>query len=87
MKDYAVASVTPEIKDPSILYLELDSRINYNTRITNQFPEDIKIKVSNGVEDYTKLSGTEKFNGKFRYSKYIGIIDGADHRSHLIPQQ
>ena len=78
LKDYAVASVTPEIKDPSILYLELDSRINYNTRITNQFPEDIKIKVSNGVEDYTKLSGTEKFNGKFRYSKYIGIIDGAD---------
>ena len=31
LKDYAVASVTPEIKDPSILYLELESRINFNS--------------------------------------------------------
>jgi hypothetical protein len=78
LKDYAVASVTPEIKDPSILYLELESRINFNTRITNQFPEDIRTKVFTGVEQYTKASSTEKFNGKFRYSKYIGVIDSAD---------
>ena len=25
-----------------------------------------------------KTSGTEKFNGKFRYSKFIGVIDGSD---------
>ena len=78
LKDYAVASVTPEIKDASILYLELDSRVSFNTRITNQFPTDIKTKVTNSVEEYTKLSDTEKFNGKFRYSKYIGVIDNAD---------
>jgi hypothetical protein len=78
LKDYAVASVTPEIKDPSILYLELDSRVSFNTRITNQFPTDIKSKVTNSVEEYTKLSDTEKFNGKFRYSKYVGVIDNAD---------
>ena len=78
LKDYAVASVTPEIKDPSILYLELDSKVNFSTRVTNQFPDDIKFKVTNGVEQYTKLSGTEKFNGKFRYSKYVGVIDNAD---------
>jgi hypothetical protein len=78
LKDYAVASVTPEIKDPSILYLELDSRVSFNTRITNQFPTDVKTKVTNSVEEYTKLSDTEKFNGKFRYSKYVGVIDNAD---------
>lgn len=78
LKDYAVASVTPEIKDPSILYLELDSRVSFNTRITNQFPTDIKTKVTNSVEEYTKLSDTEKFNGKFRYSKYVGVIDNSD---------
>ena len=78
MKDYAVASVTPEIKDPSILYLELDSRVQFNTRVTNQYPEDIRTKVYSGVEQYTKASSTEKFNGKFRYSKYIGVIDSSD---------
>jgi hypothetical protein len=78
LKDYAVASVTPEIKDPSILYLELDSRVQFNTRITNQYPEDIRTKVYSGVEQYTKASSTEKFNGKFRYSKYIGVIDSSD---------
>ena len=30
------------------------------------------------VDEYTKLSGTEKFNGKFRYSKYVGVIDETD---------
>ena len=78
LKEYSVASVTPEIIDPSILYLELNSRINFSTRVTNQFPVDIQLKVTNAVEEYTKQSGTEKFNGKFRYSKYVGVIDNAD---------
>lgn len=78
LKDYSVASVTPEIIDPSIVYLELNSRINYNTRITNQFPEDIKAKVITTVTDYAALSGTEKFNGKYRHSKYVGVVDETD---------
>ena len=28
--------------------------------------------------EYLKTSGTEKFNGKFRYSKFVSVIDGAD---------
>ena len=78
LKDYSVASVTPDITDASVVYLELNSKINYNTRITNQFAEDIKAKVIKAVDNYSKLSGTEKFNGKFRYSKYIGVIDESD---------
>ena len=30
------------------------------------------------ITEYLKTSGTEKFNGKFRYSKFISVIDGAD---------
>ena len=78
LKDYSVASVTPEINDASVVYIELTSNVNYNTRITNQFAADIKAKVISAVEDYSKLSGTEKFNGKFRYSKYVGVIDESD---------
>ncbi len=78
LKDYSVASVSPEIIDPSVVFIELTSHIYYNTKITNQYPEEIRKKVISSVEDYTKQSDTEKFNGKFRYSKYVGLIDEVD---------
>ena len=78
LRDYAKASVTPEIIDASVVYIEIDSKIYYNTRRTTQFPEEIRTKVISAVDEYTRLSGTEKFNGKFRYSKYVGVIDESD---------
>ena len=41
-------------------------------------PAEVAAKVSTGVSEYLETSGTEKFNGKFRYSKFIGVIDGSD---------
>lgn len=78
LKPYMVASVTPEIIDPSILYVELNSKIFYNRSVTTLRPEEIKQKVIKSVEDYIELSDVEKFNGKFRYSKFISVIDKAD---------
>lgn len=78
LKPYMVASVTPEIIDPSILFVELNSNIYYNSKITTAKPDDIKKKVITSVEDYIAQSDTEKFNGKFRYSKFVSIIDNAD---------
>jgi hypothetical protein len=78
LKDYAVASVTADILDPSVVYIEITSSVYYNTRETTQFPEEIRSKVISAVDEYTKLSETEQFNGKFRYSKYVGVIDESD---------
>jgi hypothetical protein len=78
LKNYMVASVTPEIIDPSIIYVELTSHIYYNREVTTQTPEQIKTKVIAGVENYIAQSDTEKFNGKFRYSKFVAVIDDAD---------
>ena len=78
LKNYMVASVTPEIIDPSIIYVELTSHIYYNREVTTQTPEQIKTKVISGVENYIAQSDTEKFNGKFRYSKFVAVIDDAD---------
>jgi hypothetical protein len=78
LKNYMVASVTPEIIDPSIIYVELTSKIYYNREVTTQTPEQIKSKVIAGVENYISQSDTEKFNGKFRYSKFVAVIDDAD---------
>ena len=78
LKKYTVASIRPEFLDPSIIYIELDSNIYYSSAITKLLPNEMATKVINGITEYLKTSGTEKFNGKFRYSKFIGVIDGAD---------
>ena len=78
LKKYVIASVEPEIVDPSILYVEITSKIFYNTGLTDQTEGQIRDKAINSVQSYIDISDTEKFNGKFRYSKFIGVIDDAD---------
>jgi hypothetical protein len=78
LKTYMVASVTPEIINPSILYVELTSNIFYNRAITTLVPEEIRFRVISALENYIETSEVEKFNGKFRYSKAVGVIDDAD---------
>jgi hypothetical protein len=78
LKPYMVASVTPDIEDPSVVYVELTSSISYDRSKTTQKPEEIKSKVISAINQYIEQSDTEKFNGKFRYSKFVGVIDDAD---------
>ena len=78
LKKYVVASVEPKLIDPSILYVELTSKIYYNRESTDQTPAQIRDKAIGGVQSYLDTSDTEKFNGKFRYSKMVGVIDDAD---------
>ncbi len=73
-----VASVTPEIIDPSILYIEATSGVYYNTSVTTEKPEEIRNKVISGINQYLAQSTVEKFNGKFRYSKFVSTIDNSD---------
>ena len=78
LKKYVVASVEPKLVDPSILFVELTSKIYYNGEMTDQTTSQIRDKVIGSVQSYLDTSDTEKFNGKFRYSKMIGVIDDAD---------
>ena len=78
LKKYVVASVEPKLVDPSILFVELTSKIYYNGEMTDQTTSQIRDKVIGSVQSYLDTSDTEKFNGKFRYSKAIGVIDDAD---------
>lgn len=85
IKKYSVASVTPDIIDPSIIFIELNSRIFYNQSSTNLSSNAIKSKVINNLQKYIDESSTEKFGGKFRYSKAVSTIDSSDRsiRSNL----
>ena len=79
LKDYTVASITPVIVDPSILYIELNSLISYKSATTTLTKAELQTKAITAVEDYITQSTTEKFNGKFRHSKFASVIDGSDN--------
>ena len=78
LKKYAVVSVTPEIVDPSITYVELNSNINYNKSKTTLNESELKASVINSLTTYRGTSDLEKFNGRFKYSRIVGIIDATD---------
>ena len=79
LKKYVVASVEPKLVNPSILYVEVSSKIYYNGASTDQTVSQIRDKVITGVQSYLDTSDTEKFNGKFRHSKMVGVIDDSDN--------
>ena len=78
LKKYMVASVRPVIVDPTILYVELTSKVYYNGELTDLKPAQIRDKTINSVQSYLDVSDIEKFNGKFRFSKLVSVIDDAD---------
>ncbi len=78
LKKYSIASVIPELIDPSILYVELNSKIYYDRLKTNEGALQIQGGSITAVNQYLEGSDTEKFNGKFRYSKAISVIDNSN---------
>lgn len=78
LKKYTVGSVTPDIIDPSILYIEMNSKIYFNAGNTNKSADNIRSIVIRNIENYLRGSDTEKFGGKFRYSRFVSAIDNSD---------
>ena len=85
IKSFCVGSVVPEIMDPSILYIELTSKIFFDPNLTNKTGDAIRTGAIQNIENYIKLSDVEKFGGKFRYSRTVSAIDSSDRavRSNL----
>lgn len=85
IKSFCVGSVVPEIMDPSILYIELNSKIFFDPNLTNKTGDAIRTGAIQNIENYIKLSDVEKFGGKFRYSRTVSAIDSSDRsvRSNL----
>lgn len=78
LKNYRVAAITPELIDPSILYVEVNSRIFFDSSKTELTKTQIRDNAISEFQSYIDTSNTEKFNGKFRYSKAVAVIDNSD---------
>ena len=74
LKKYAVAGIVPEILDLKYLYIEVDSKIYYNTNLANTGASVSSI-VSQNATKYAESSEMNKYGARFAYSKFLNIID------------
>lgn len=74
LKKYSVAGIVPEILDLKYLYIELKSNVYYNTNLATG-PNDLKTIVSTNIEKYAKSSEMNKYGARFKYSKFLKLID------------
>ena len=74
IKKYSVAGIIPEIIDLKYLYLEPNINAYYNTNLA-QSANSITSIVSSTIERYAKSSELNKFGARFKYSKFLKIID------------
>ena len=77
LKPYNVASVRPEIIEPSVTSLLLVVNAKYDKQSTSKSTETIKSEITNNLQDYS-LNTLSSFDGVFRYSKLTGLIDDVD---------
>ena len=74
---YKVMSITPVIVDAETVFLILNTTFKYDSSITTLAVDELETVVTNALESYNDLN-LEQFDGLFRYSKVLGIIDSSD---------
>jgi hypothetical protein len=74
LKKYAVAGIVPEILDLRYLFLEVNSKVYYNTNLTPS-TDYVSSIVQNNATKYSESSELNKYGARFKYSKFLKIVD------------
>ena len=77
LKKFNVVSVRPEIVDPETTSILLTSNVKYNEQTTAKTADTLKANVLATLTNYN-TNTLNQFDGVFRYSKIIGLIDNTD---------
>jgi len=77
LKPYNVASVRPVIVDPQITKVLITTIVKYDSRLTTKSSDTLKTNVLTTLTNYN-TDTLQKFDGVFRYSKIVGLIDDTD---------
>ena len=78
LRKYSVAGIVPEFLDLKYLYVEYDSKVYYNSNLTRN-PDDLKTNVTSNIVKYSKSSELNKYGARFKYSKFLKIIDDGNN--------
>jgi hypothetical protein len=74
LKKYAVAGIVPEILDLKYLFIEINSKIYYNTNLAPN-AEFVSSIIQNNANRYAESSELNRYGARFKYSKFLKIID------------
>jgi len=77
LRKYAVAGIVPEIIDLKYLYIETDVTAYYNSNMTSD-SNYLKDIIFNNIKNYSNSKELNKYGARFKYSKYLKIIDDSD---------
>ena len=74
LKKYAVAGIVPEILDLKYLYVEVNSKVYYNTNLapSSAFVSSI---IQTNVTKYSESTELNRYGARFKYSKFLKLID------------
>jgi|TARA_B100000035_G_scaffold19460_1_gene15574 hypothetical protein len=74
LKKYAVSGIVPEILDLKYLYVEVSSKVYYNTNFAPSAAE-VSTIVQNNASKYANSTELNKYGARFKYSKFLKILD------------
>jgi hypothetical protein len=74
LKKYAVAGIIPEILDLKYLYVEVNSKVYYNTNLALS-SESVSSIIQNNVNRYAESTELNRYGARFKYSKFLKTID------------
>lgn len=77
LKRYSVAGINAKIIDLKYLFVEISSSVYYNSNLTISV-DDLKTKIISAITSFSKSSDLNQFGSKFKYSKFLKIIDDVD---------
>mgnify|MGYP003125806242 FL=1 len=76
IKKYSVSGIVVDIIDLKYLYIEPNITAYYNANLAKS-ANSITTIVSENVETYSKSAEINKFGARFKYSKFLNLIDGS----------
>ena len=74
LKKYSVAGIVPEILDLKYLYIEVDSKIYYNTNLAPS-ASFVSSAIQKNANSYAESTELNRYGARFKYSKFLKIID------------
>ena len=74
LKKYSVAGIVPEILDLKYLYVEINSKVYYDTNLapSSDFVSSI---IQSNTTKYAESTELNKYGARFKYSKFLKTID------------
>ena len=77
LSKYKVAGITPVVVDPETTHIILNTTFKYDSSATTETNSGLKTLVTNTLTTYN-TDNLSQFDGIFRHSKVIGLIDNTN---------